>query len=144
VEVKRTSLVWHYRNADLDLGEYRARRLAGDLAGSTSNLTVNIRRGRKIVEVGDATVSKGAAARRLLEGRPYMFVLAAGDDATDETLFHPPPTPESFTLKIGAGATAARHRIPTPAAFRRLLHAALDVALRTPASATAALSTSSG
>lgn len=126
IEVKRTGLVWHYRNADRDLGEFRARRLVGDLATATANLTVNVRHGKKIVEIGDASVSKGAAAKRLLGERAFGFVLCAGDDTTDETFFQPPPTPDAITIKVGPGQTAAKYRLGTPGELRRLIEEALN------------------
>lgn len=128
VEVKHTSLVWHYRNCNRDLGNFRARRLMRDLAGPTANLPVVIQRGRKIVEVRDASIDKGVAAARILRAHPSAFVLCAGDDVTDEALFSPPLAPTAASIKVGRGATSATHRLRSPAELRRVLLRALDYA----------------
>src|SRR5205823_3694309 len=49
----------------------------------------------------------------------------AADDATDESLFDPPPCEDAVTIKIGGGSTAARHQLSTPAELRGLLEAVL-------------------
>jgi trehalose 6-phosphate phosphatase len=49
-------------------------------------------------------------------------VLYAGDDVTDETVFTT-LGPADVGIKVGAGATAAAHRIAGPPAVRTLLRA---------------------
>jgi trehalose 6-phosphate synthase/phosphatase len=135
VEDKRTSLVWHYRRADPEFGEYKARQLQMELSAVTANSPVVVRQGRKIVEVTGSQINKGAAVTALLAERTYDLILLAGDDTTDESMFRlAPPVPPGgapdhfITIKIGDGETAARHRLPTPGALRRFLLGALPVA----------------
>ena len=40
------------------------------------------------------------------------FILAAGNDQTDEDLFRVMP-PEAFTIRVGNNLSVARHSLPT-------------------------------
>ena len=124
IEEKRTSLVWHYRQADPEFGAWKANQLAEELGAMTANTPVQVRHGRKIVEVVSSQVTKGTAVNRGLQNDRYDLVLCAGDDTTDESMF----TLEMdnlLTLKVGEGSTAAKYRLPTPEAFRRFLRDAV-------------------
>jgi trehalose 6-phosphate synthase/phosphatase len=125
VEEKRTSLVWHYRKADPQFGAWKARELAEELVALTANEPIQVRRGKKIVEVGAAEVNKGAAVARLLEyDQEYGIALCAGDDQTDESMFRL-STPRMLSIKVGDGPTQARFRIASPGAFRQFLEETL-------------------
>jgi len=65
--------------------------------------------GNKVLEIKNPRISKGAVARRWLE-QDYNFVLAIGDDATDEETFAALPA-TAYSLKIGRGRTIARFRL---------------------------------
>ena len=128
VEEKRSSLVWHYRRVDAEFGAWKANQLAETLGAMTANAPVQVRHGRKIVEVVSTEVSKGMAASRILdhlpEGEQPALVLCAGDDTTDESLFT--VAAESLiSIKVGDGPTAARYHVADPAALRRFLLEAL-------------------
>ena len=125
IEEKRTSLVWHYRQADPEFGAWKANQLAEELGAMTANTPVQVRHGRKIVEIVSAQVSKGTAVARCLKKASYDLVLCAGDDATDESMFAL-DADNMLTVKIGEGNTAAKYRVPNPAAFRQFLGRALE------------------
>ncbi|MGE5611183.1 MAG: bifunctional alpha,alpha-trehalose-phosphate synthase (UDP-forming)/trehalose-phosphatase [Bacillota bacterium] len=120
VEEKRTSLVWHYRRADPEFGQWKAKSLVEELTTVTANEPVHIRHGRKIVEISSIQVSKGAAVRRELEESHYDLILVAGDDQTDESMFEL-ELPNLISIKVGDGNTLAQFTLPSPAAFRRFL-----------------------
>jgi trehalose 6-phosphate synthase/phosphatase len=83
---------------------------------------LHILQGSKVVEVKDSAVDKGKAARAWLE-RPsgWDFVLAAGDDVTDEDLFRALPE-QSWSIRIGPSHhSAARYSLATPFELRQLL-----------------------
>jgi trehalose 6-phosphate synthase/phosphatase len=125
VEEKRTSLVWHYRGSDPAVGEPRARQLLGDLAAVTRGQAVNVRLGRKIVEVTPAGITKGAAVRAIAaRGAPCEWIVVAGDDVTDESMFEL-DLPNLLSIKVGDGATAARYRVVSPENLRGLLRQAV-------------------
>ncbi|MDN6523620.1 MAG: hypothetical protein L0K43_10075 [Bifidobacterium crudilactis] len=50
----------------------------------------------------------------------YDFMMAVGDDSTDETMFAVMPD-DSWTIKIGQGLTKAHTRLQNPAALHRLI-----------------------
>ncbi|HEX8915139.1 MAG TPA: trehalose-phosphatase, partial [Humisphaera sp.] len=126
VEEKRGGYVWHYRRADPEFGDWKAKELVMELSAVVVNEPVVVRHGRKIVEVVSSQVSKGAAvARAVAEGR-YDVVFVAGDDTTDESMFRlDAPAGRWVTVKVGDGDTAARHRVATPGELRALLTAAV-------------------
>ena len=119
IEFKRTGLVWHYRQADLEFGKWKAKQLVDELSIVAANNPIQVRHGRKIVEVASAHVNKGAAVLRMLAGRDYDLVLLAGDDTTDESMFQLAASDRRMiTVRIGEGETSAQYRLPTPQAFR--------------------------
>lgn len=73
----------------------------------------------KVVEVCPLTTSKGKAVGPWVSGGSYDFMLAVGDDTTDETMFAAMPE-SAWTIKVGPGPTKARSRIINAAALHRL------------------------
>jgi trehalose 6-phosphate synthase/phosphatase len=131
VEQKRTSLVWHYRKADPEFGEWRAKQLTDELAMLTASEPLQVRHGRKIVEITATQVNKGAAITRLLEDAQYDLILVAGDDQTDESMYRL-MLRNLLSIKVGEGETVAQYRIRTPAGFRRFLEEAVRAGTAVP------------
>jgi trehalose 6-phosphate synthase/phosphatase len=120
VEEKHSSIVWHYRKADEEFGEWKANQLTEELSALTANHPIKVRQGKKIVEVTANRNNKGAAVARVLEQNDYDVILSAGDDLPDESMFDL-NVPRMLTIKVGGGPTQARFRVTEPAAFRKLL-----------------------
>jgi trehalose 6-phosphate synthase/phosphatase len=121
IEEKPSSIVWHYRRADEEFGEWKANRLTQELAALAANQPIKVRHGKKMVEVTAAENNKGAAVMRVLEQfSDYGIAICAGDDLTDESMFEL-TLPRLITIKVGPGQTQARFRISDPAAFRQFL-----------------------
>jgi trehalose 6-phosphate synthase/phosphatase len=121
VEEKPSSIVWHYRRADEEFGQWKANRLTQESAALAANQPIKVRHGKKMVEVTAAENNKGAAVMRVLEQfSDYGIAICAGDDLTDESMFEL-TLPRLITIKVGPGPTQARFRISDPAAFRRFL-----------------------
>jgi trehalose 6-phosphate synthase/phosphatase len=108
VEEKRVSLSWHYRNADEDLSALRAVELKSELERQILNMPLQIIDGHKVVEVKMAGYNKGTAARKLVSAGENDFILAMGDDRTDEELFAALPD-SAVTIKVGKGPTKASY-----------------------------------
>ena len=109
IEKKTNSLVWHYRKTDPELGVNKAEELKTVLASMISN-EISIMEGNKIIEVIPAGINKGIAAFDLFSYQNYDFVLAAGDDVTDEDMFE--KLPETCTsIKVGHKQTAAKYSV---------------------------------
>ena len=126
VEEKAFSLVWHYRRADPMLAELRSRELKNALTQLTAPLDLGVLEGDRAIEVKNLRIHKGRAVTRWLEAptadgkSPYDFVLAIGDDTTDEDMFAA-VGPEDYTIKVRFGPTRARFYLESPAQVRELL-----------------------
>jgi trehalose 6-phosphate synthase/phosphatase len=103
LEQKTFALAWHYRKAEPEMGSLRAKELVDDLEGFIANTPLQILHGKKVIEIKDSTISKGSAVRNILEGRKDIdFILAIGDDVTDEDMFDAIPE-DSWSIKVGEG-----------------------------------------
>ncbi len=112
VEEKETSLVWHYRRVDLAIGSLAARELIDTLTNLTANLELVVFIGNRAVEVRSSKVSKGTFFQTHLSQDPWDFILAMGDDWTDESLFSALP-PGSYSFRVGLTASTARFNLET-------------------------------
>ena len=127
LETKGAALVWHYRAADPGLGSLRAKELADTLEGYVANTPLHILQGSKTVEVKQSSVSKGKATQAWIERLPSCdFLLAVGDDVTDEDMFQVLPS-NAWSIKVGfAKHSNARFYLGNPFEVRRLLAALAD------------------
>ena len=107
IEEKTYSLVWHYRKADIELGALRALELVTDISDLIQNQDLEIMEGKKVVEVKVSGINKGTAASEFLHKHPADFVMAIGDDWTDEFLFKELPG-DACTIKVGTENSAAK------------------------------------
>jgi len=121
LEEKDFSLAWHYRRADPEQAPVRAKELLDDLADYTRNIDVQVLEGNKVIEVRNTGITKGTAAMEWLGGQPAEFILAVGDDWTDEDLFQALP-PAACSVRVGLARTAAKYYLSSHTAVRRLLH----------------------
>lgn len=120
VEKKDYSLVWHYRKVETGLGEIRTRELASHLKYITNNKNLQVLEGDKVVEIKNMEVNKGNGTRVFLDKYDPEFILACGDDWTDEDTFR--ALPESAnSVKIGSGASAAKFSVNSYLEIRALL-----------------------
>lgn len=121
VEEKTNALVWHWRTAtNQHDAEVASATLLAKLLPHSKRLNLRVMPGACIVEVQGQDIDKGTAAKRWLSKAVWDFVLAAGDDTTDEDLFAAMP-PDAYTIKIGAGNSHARLRLEQPAVMRQFL-----------------------
>ncbi len=120
IEYKNYSLVWHYRHADQEMGQQRAWELKDDLKMYIANLNLEIMDGDKVIEIKNAGINKGRAALNKIGNTKFDFILALGDDWTDEYTFRALPE-SAFTVKVGTKATAAKYYLNDVADVRSLL-----------------------
>jgi trehalose 6-phosphate synthase/phosphatase len=121
VEEKNFSLVWHYRRADSELAYVRTQELRDAVLNLTENLDIGVFEGSKILEVKNIGISKGRAAERWLAKDKWDFILAAGDDYTDEDMFSILPE-NAYSIKIGCGISKAHFNLSSVNEFRWLLN----------------------
>ena len=122
VEEKDYSLVWHYRKVETGLGEVRTRELTSHLKYMTANENLEVLEGDMIVEIKNSEINKGKAAQKLMEIYPEAdFLLALGDDFTDEDTFKAMPE-EACTIKVGTSASEAKFSVNSYKEVRKLLN----------------------
>lgn len=112
IEEKQYTVAWHYRGMDPEQGFSRSREVLDILHHLIRNSHLSVLDGNRVIEVRAAGIDKGAATRRLLEWLPSDFVLAIGDDMTDEDIFQV-LTGKAITVRIGSEMTAATYRAST-------------------------------
>ena len=120
VEEKEFSVVFHYRNADPEQANLRVAELVDELLGFTGTLDISLILGNKIVEVKPAGINKGTSANLFLKDNTFDFILAIGDDTTDEDLFLKLPE-EAITIKVGMGNSNAKYSLKSYADVRNFL-----------------------
>ncbi len=121
VEDKKYALVWHYRMADPEFGEWLANELVSMLEAMLAETELRAFRGVKIVEVRPVWANKGEIHAHVLAAFPNPdFIFAAGDDRTDEDLFERLQA-DAWTIHIGPGPTRASFLVPDFQALRRVL-----------------------
>lgn len=115
VEEKDFSMVWHYRNANIEQGKLRSSELMSELNEYIRNRHLQVLMGNKIVEVRQSGINKGSFIKKIIEKDKYDYIFAVGDDRTDEDMFkellH---TPNTFTIKVGPEASYAKYNLYTP------------------------------
>lgn len=120
IEEKTHSLVWHYRRSDLELGVLRALELSTDLSNLILNKDLEILEGSKVIEIKVAGINKGKAALDYLQDSNYDFIMAMGDDWTDEYLFKELPE-GSITIKVGTDRSEAKYYVNNYKEVRNLI-----------------------
>ena len=120
IEEKDFSLVWHFRKSDSELAYVRRQELKDAILNLTANLDISVFEGSKILEVKNTGISKGHAAKIWLDKLKWDFVLAAGDDYTDEDLFAVLPE-NTYSIKVGYGLSKARFNLDSVTELRGLL-----------------------
>ncbi len=120
IEEKEFSLTWHFRNTDPELGLLRAKELMDYLISFTANQDLQVLQGKKVVEIRNAGISKGLAAAYWLEKKEFDFILAAGDDWTDEDLFKVLPE-TAYSIKVGISSSQARFNVINYKDIRKLI-----------------------
>lgn len=108
IEEKDYSLVWHYRRVEESLGELRTNELMNTLRYLVEDKGLQILPGNKVIEVKNIEINKGKAVLNFLAEGEYDFILALGDDHTDEDIFKVLPS-SAFTIKVGSHVSAARY-----------------------------------
>lgn len=120
VESKPAGAVFHTRRmtdrAAVDAAAGEAASGPGSFEGVRRTL------GKEVVDLSVVDVDKGVALQRLRESMGDVAVLYAGDDVTDEHAFAVlDDDVGDVTVKVGDGATAARHRVADPEGVAHLL-----------------------
>ncbi|KAI0918356.1 hypothetical protein AcV5_002363 [Taiwanofungus camphoratus] len=89
IEVKKSSITWHYRSSDPEWGLFQCRQCQDLLENNLARKRpIEVLVGKKNLEVRPMAVNKGEIVKRILYYNPDAeFVFCAGDDKTDEDMF---------------------------------------------------------
>ena len=103
------------------MGILRALELKEDISSFIVNHNLEVLEGKKVIEIKTIGINKGAAAVSLLFQKEYDFVVAIGDDWTDENLFKLLPT-DTITIKVGQEKSMARYFVDSYKDVHTVLH----------------------
>ncbi len=120
IEEKEYSLVWHYRRVDPALAGVRAMEIKETLLQFTSNLALEVREGSRTIEIKNTGIDKGRAVARWLGKSSWEFVLAIGDDWTDEDTFRA-LSDSAYSIRVGLAPSTARFNVESIDDVRQLL-----------------------
>ncbi|HEY1060890.1 MAG TPA: bifunctional alpha,alpha-trehalose-phosphate synthase (UDP-forming)/trehalose-phosphatase [Daejeonella sp.] len=121
IEEKSFSLVWHFRKVPKDLGDLRVSELVNNLVYLTKDKGLQLLPGNKVIEIKNIEINKGKAALNFMFKKDYDFIMAIGDDHTDEDIFKALPD-SAFTFKVGSSLSAARFYLRNSGDVRQFLH----------------------
>jgi trehalose 6-phosphate synthase/phosphatase len=120
VEEKSYSLVWHFRKAEQESAGVAAREMLDTVANFAVNLPIQVLPGNKTIEVRSFGINKGIFFKRVVATAEPDFILAAGDDWTDEDLFAVLPD-TAYSIKVGMRMSRARFNLRSFHDLRTLL-----------------------
>ncbi|KIM27999.1 glycosyltransferase family 20 protein [Serendipita vermifera MAFF 305830] len=124
IEMKKSSITWHYRASDPEWGSFQCKQCLDLLENNlVAKRPIEVLVGKKNLEVRPIAINKGEIVKRILYNNPDAeFVFCAGDDKTDEDMFRalctlfpvgggtvsmPPPT----SAKLIDGEQAAKDNV---------------------------------
>ncbi|TDL22752.1 trehalose-6-phosphate phosphatase [Rickenella mellea] len=89
IEIKKSSITWHYRASDPEWGLFQCRQCQDLLENNLAHKRpIEVLVGKKNLEVRPIAVNKGEIVKRILYHNPDAeFIFCAGDDKTDEDMF---------------------------------------------------------
>jgi trehalose 6-phosphate synthase/phosphatase len=111
IEEKDFSLVWHFRNVSPDLAYVRSQELTADLSKLLKGSGIEAYQGQKILDIKPQNMHKGSQVAELLGEEHWDFIMAIGDDYTDEDMFRVLPR-RAYSFHVGDNhATDAHYQL---------------------------------
>jgi trehalose 6-phosphate synthase/phosphatase len=81
---------------------------------------IGVFEGNKIIEIKSIDINKGRTAAKWISKKKWDFMIAIGDDLTDEDLFNETP-PFCYSLKVGNAPSQAKFYTESPRSIKSLL-----------------------
>jgi trehalose 6-phosphate synthase/phosphatase len=126
IEEKSSSLAWHFRNVSPEIREIKAKELKDELRTLVAHESkLHVIEGIMVVEIKKAGYDKGVAAAKFAMQQKYDFIMAFGDDRTDEDIFRALPF-EAITIKIGMTQSVARYNLANQKEVSRIISRLLE------------------
>ncbi|MCK4796139.1 MAG: bifunctional alpha,alpha-trehalose-phosphate synthase (UDP-forming)/trehalose-phosphatase [Spirochaetes bacterium] len=120
IKEKDFSLTWNYKKCEPDLASVRVSELKEALLNLTHNLNIGIFDGNKLIEIKNTNYSKARGVSLWLNKQKWDFILAIGDDWTDEDMFTILPN-SAYSIKVGFDLSAANYNVKSVKEVRGLL-----------------------
>lgn len=98
----------------------RMRELFSHLKYMASGYNLQVLEGNMVLEIKRPDINKGKAATALLKDKDFDFILAIGDDWTDEDTFKAMPE-HAYSIRVGYTYTQANYNIKNPKEVSALL-----------------------
>jgi len=109
IEEKFSSLAWHYRNSPPEMAQIKSKELKEELRTLVAHENkLHVIEGNMVVEIKRSGYDKGVAALKFVTDQKFDFIVAIGDDRTDEDIYRSLP-PEAVTIKIGITSSNAKY-----------------------------------
>lgn len=124
VEIKDQSVAWHYRNAP-EISVREIEQLKNHFTPWLEANELQLLEGSKVLEIKHASFNKGTVVQQFLSLMKDAFMLAIGDDRTDEDIFRSIPS-QAYTIKVGEPSTNARYYVRDQKKVLELLVKLLD------------------
>jgi trehalose 6-phosphate synthase/phosphatase len=111
IEEKKYGISWHFSAVE-NIDEEAVR-----LAFSKEMMPLNVQNefdilyGNKMLEVKSALMNKGLFVAEFLRNSNFDFVLAIGDDVTDEEMFFALNNERHYSIRVGLSQSAARYSV---------------------------------
>jgi trehalose 6-phosphate synthase/phosphatase len=120
IEEKDFSLAWNFRRTEPELANIRAQELRNAVLNLIENLDLAVFEGSNVLEIKTVGINKGRTVQSWLAKQDWDFILASGDDYTDEDMFSALPS-QAYSIKVGQGISSARFNVDSVAEIRLLL-----------------------
>lgn len=122
IEQKKFSYVWHYRPVKETLSKALILRYLQELNNILETSSLEAQQYNNVLEVKLKKASKKAFLEHFLkEKQEEYFIIAAGDDISDEELFTVIPKDQGVSIAVGDIINHADYTIPSPQDFRNWL-----------------------
>lgn len=113
VEMKEAAIVWHFRNSDSESAFQHSQELKEELNELIHHYKdLQLMEGAKIIEIKKVGYDKGTSIDMFLNQFPSDFIIAIGDDITDEYMFKALPK-YAHSIKVGLSQTYAKYNLPS-------------------------------
>lgn len=111
IEDKIYSLAWHYRGVQSTIDDQLIIDTNKKLSAINTGNSFKVLQGNKVLEIKSSNMNKGLATTKLLSSDSFDFVMAIGDDTTDEDMFEVLQDPSNITIKVGLDKSKAQFNL---------------------------------
>jgi trehalose 6-phosphate synthase/phosphatase len=111
IEDKIYSLAWHYRAVQSAIDDQLFIDTNKKLSAINVGNSFKVLQGNKVLEMKSSNMNKGLATMKLLSSDSFDFVMAIGDDSTDEDMFEVLQDTSHVTIKVGLDKSKAQFNL---------------------------------